>query len=347
MINFLPVQAISYDAFYFSTNLTTVTMDDHLASIGASAFASCSSLMNITIPNGVISISNSAFSLCSQLRVITLDSGVTSIGNLIFEGCSNLTAINVDPENPAYSSVGGVLFDKNQTTLLAFPGGVSGNYTIPGSVTNIGTNAFYESVLSSVTIPDSVRVIGTAAFENCSSLTNITIPNSVNSIGCGAFYSCTNLASVTIGSGVTNIAGHAFASCTGLKTVYFLGNAPTLGGFYASSYVFPYSAIGYFLPGSNFIEYSDYNYGGLRLIPWPSPYPVIGNGQFANPCGEIEFDFVVYWATNRSIVIEAATNLANPVWTPVETDTLENGLVYFSDYRWTNHPNRFYRVTSP
>jgi hypothetical protein len=155
---------------------------------------------------------------------------------------------------------------------------------------------------------------------------------------------------VTIGSGVTNIADEAFAN-SGLKTVYFLGNAPTLGGSYASFNVFPYFTTGYFPPGSDFIEYAEYNYGGysyggLRLLPWPSPNPVIGNGAFENPCGTIEFDFVVFWATNRTVVIEATTNLANPVWTPVSTNTFSGGLSYFSDYGWTNHPNRFYRVTA-
>jgi hypothetical protein len=47
------------------------------------------------------------------------------------------------------------------------------------------------------------------------------------------------------------------------------------------------------------------------------------------------------------VVVEASTNLANPVWSPVGTNTLTGGASYFSDPRWTNYPARFYRLRSP
>ena len=50
--------------------------------------------------------------------------------------------------------------------------------------------------------------------------------------------------------------------------------------------------------------------------------------------------------TNASVVVEAATNLANPVWIPVSTNTLTSGTNYFSDPQWTNYPERFYRAAS-
>ncbi len=45
--------------------------------------------------------------------------------------------------------------------------------------------------------------------------------------------------------------------------------------------------------------------------------------------------------------VEAATNLASPVWRPVGTNTLTNGSASFSDPGWTNLPRRFYRLRSP
>jgi len=50
---------------------------------------------------------------------------------------------------------------------------------------------------------------------------------------------------------------------------------------------------------------------------------------------------------DQVVVVEAATNLANPAWTPVGTNTLIGGSSYFSDSRWTNYPGRFYRVRTP
>jgi len=46
-------------------------------------------------------------------------------------------------------------------------------------------------------------------------------------------------------------------------------------------------------------------------------------------------------------VVEACTNLTNPVWIPVATNALSNGTNYFSDAQWTNYPYRFYRVSEP
>jgi hypothetical protein len=86
-----------------------------------------------------------------------------------------LTTISVDESNQNYSSSDGVLFNKDKTTLMQFPGGKTGSYTIPNSVTTIGERAFSGcSGLTSVTIPESVITIGDGAFYNCTGLTTVT-----------------------------------------------------------------------------------------------------------------------------------------------------------------------------
>src|SRR5207253_323589 len=99
--------------------------------------------------------------------------------------------------NSAYSSVDGVLFNKSQTTLIQYPWGRAGSYTIPNGITSIYQEPFY----------------------GCTSITGITIGNAVGSIGDFAFAYCTSLASVTIGSGVTNIGASAFRDCTSLTSI--------------------------------------------------------------------------------------------------------------------------------
>jgi hypothetical protein len=59
------------------------------------------------------------------------------------------------------------------------------------------------------------------------------------------------------------------------------------------------------------------------------------------------FGFTVTGASNLIIVVEACTDLANPAWIPVGTNTLTDGSSYFSDPQSANHPARFYRVCSP
>ena len=134
----------------------------------------------------------------SSILSVIISDGVTSIENNAFNGCSSLRSINVDSNNPNYSSVDGVLFNKDQTTLIQYPiGNTRSEYTIPNSVTSIGGSAFwYCSSLTSITIPNSVISIGEYAFFYCKSLTSVTIGNSVTSIGGDAFRSCFSLASI-------------------------------------------------------------------------------------------------------------------------------------------------------
>ncbi|MGM9946705.1 leucine-rich repeat domain-containing protein [Floccifex sp.] len=137
-----------------------------VTTIGTSAFSGCSSLSNVTIENGIKSIGLCAFLNCEQLTNIIIPASVTLIDDTAFNGCTSLKNIEVEDFNEVYSSVNGILFNKNQTELIRYPQGITEtSYSIPVSVTSIGGYAFH----------------------NCNNLTNITIPNGVTSIGYFAF----------------------------------------------------------------------------------------------------------------------------------------------------------------
>jgi autotransporter-associated beta strand protein len=167
--------------------------------IGERAFYNNAAMTGVTIPAGVTSIGNLAFMLCHGLTSVTIPASVNSIEDQAFSDCSDLLVITVIEENPAYSSLDGVLFNKNRTTLLQYPGGKSDAYTIPVGVVIIGQNAFQSCTgLTTITIPDSVTLIQGAAFYGCTGLSSISIPASVVGIGFGAFNRCTNVLAITV-----------------------------------------------------------------------------------------------------------------------------------------------------
>jgi len=202
------VAGIGNNAFSSCTNLVSLTIPGSVTSIGSGAFDHCTRLASLTISNGVASIGDSAFAACASLTKVTIPNSVTSLGNAAFAACTRLNAITVGALNPAYSSVAGVLFNKSQTTLLAYPAGKAGStYAITNSVTSIGS----------------------AAFQACAGLAKVTIPNSVTNIGDFAFAACAGLAKITIPNSVASLGGDAFAACTNLTGIYFQGDAPGVG----------------------------------------------------------------------------------------------------------------------
>lgn len=59
------------------------------------------------------------------------------------------------------------------------------------------------------------------------------------------------------------------------------------------------------------------------------------------------FGFDIIGTAKIPIVVEASTNLAGTNWTPVETCSLTNDLIRFSDPQWSNYPARFYQIGAP
>jgi len=202
----------------------------------------------------------SSLSLTSSITAIgKCPCGRTETADLWDELWNSITAINVDAANTVFSSENGVLYDKNKTTLIRYPPGKKGAFTIPDSVTNIGWlggafnnctkltainvdagNSTYssqdgvlydkaktkiiqipEGITGNVTIPNSVTSIGGWAFVGCTKLTSITIGNGVTSIEEGTFLGCTGLISVTIPASVTSIGNIAFLDCISLTSVTF------------------------------------------------------------------------------------------------------------------------------
>ena len=153
----------------------TGDMADYTGSTYVPWFTLIGSVKSIVIEEGVASLGSLAFANCYLVTSIEIPNSVTIIDASAFLGCSSLTSISVKSGNTYYSSENGVLFNKDKTTLVRYPIGKQGVYSIPTSVIGIGTAAFNGcSGLTSVTIPDGVTSIGNYAFAGCTGLKSIT-----------------------------------------------------------------------------------------------------------------------------------------------------------------------------
>ena len=168
----------------------------------------------------VVSIGQCAFHSCANLTLVNIPNSVLSIGNAAFYNCTNLTDINVVESNQYFSSINGVLFNKEQTVLLKYPSGKSElSYAIPQSVTEIGESSFSLSCnLTTIDVSNGVVSIENSAFAQCPKLSSVTM-SSVKSIGNSAFYECRQLVSVIMGEYVTNIGMFAFYNCYRMASV--------------------------------------------------------------------------------------------------------------------------------
>lgn len=275
-------------AFHACTNLKSIIIPDTVTSIGDNAFYGCGALESIeislnnpiyyskqgvlynkekkelvaypsgkadtafSIPDGVVSIGNNAF-YNGYLTDVSLPDSIARIGESAFSNCSSLSKIEVSAGNKSFSSEQGVLYNKDKTSLIAYPRGITDSaFVIPSSVKRIESGAFsmcmnladiilpsgLESIgqssfvfcsIESINIPDGVISIGNAAFNLCYKLTDVILPASVTSIGNFAFQGCSSLNSINLPEGIDSIGDRAFYNCRSLTSISLPAGVTSIG----------------------------------------------------------------------------------------------------------------------
>ena len=196
-----------------------------------------------TIPAFVVRIEAGAF-IESNLPSITIPSTVDLATGALRS--TYIQSIIVDPGHTQFVGIDGVLFSKDEKTLIQFPGGKvlpGGIYNLPEQVTTLGFGAFAESfllrevhlsdkitalpsqafrfctALERVTGLEEVLSIGNQAFDNCHALQHFELPKKLTSIGVAAFLDCESLSgNIEIPKGVTTIGRAAFGGCLGVES---------------------------------------------------------------------------------------------------------------------------------
>ena len=284
------------DDYMFWNMSRLKTLDLPKSTKRISGIRGCDNLTQIIVPDGCETVEriNGA-----KLEYIYIPKSVTYI-RLLWGGIGPcFKAFDVDPNNPSYKSIDGVLYSKDESVLMKYPQCISGSYTISENTETISDYAFEDAMLSSIMIPSSVKSIGDGAFRGCKQLNSVVVPNSVRTVGSFAFEDCVNLETVilsdkqeilqyktfsgciklkaiTIGTSLNSIGVDAFAKLNSLQAIYVSEQNAS----YASSNCVLYSK-----DLKTIVRYPSGKYSQSFAVP--DNVEVIGDYAFAN-CSKIQ-----------------------------------------------------------
>ncbi len=204
------------------------TVPNTVEKIGSYSFRSAK-LSAVILSDNVETIDFAGFEYMANLEQVTVSENLTSFGESSFIGCDKLTSFIVNDNNKNYSSIDGVLYNKNQTELVRYPQAKTTDlYTIPDSVQTIGYQAFFSADIKEIEIPISVTEIMSGAFQD-SSLSSIHIPDGITTIASDTFRADSKLANVSLPDSIQSIGDNAFGGCNSLTNFTISKNVTSIG----------------------------------------------------------------------------------------------------------------------
>jgi len=254
------LETLEAELFKNCSVLNNIVIPDKVKSIGESAFCNCYLITDIVIPDSVTVIGNKAFQSCKALTSVAMGNGVRNIEKNAFYLCNKLTDVSAksigawlaisfaDPSaNPTRYSKSLYINDELMTSLV-IPQGITtiNDYafymvssietiTFPETISNVGSNAFYEVSPDKLYINDlngwlnidfangdaNPTADTTAIYFNNEPVKNLIIPEGVEVIKPYSFYRAAVLESISLPSTLKEIGNRAFTSCKGLKSISF------------------------------------------------------------------------------------------------------------------------------
>lgn len=223
------VKSIGASAFTGS-RIQTVTIPSSVTNIGTKAFENSKYLTDIyfDVDEGdELLVGDGAFNGCTALKSLTIPARYKAFSPTVLGDNASIDNVIVADDHETYSSVNGLLCNKDGDTLIYCPSGRRGALRIPAGIRTIGEEAFKDCKnLTSVVIPAFVTKIEKNAFLNCAKLTTVTFAGG-NSLGNAltvaenAFLNCASLSRVTFenNSNVVALGDSAFSGCSRLTSI--------------------------------------------------------------------------------------------------------------------------------
>lgn len=192
--------------------------------VGQDLFASCTGLQHIVLPMDAIAIEKDALKDCSALHSVEVAAAVTAVTPS--SGCKSLESISVSVANTHFVSNDGVLLSAYGKSIVWFPMGKHGNYTLPSTVEAIDDYAFAGCQIERFVFAEGLMRIGKCAFYG-SSVKEVALPGTLRQLPTGTFQKCGSLKIVRIGSGVELLSDYVFDGCP-LTDIYITASVPPI-----------------------------------------------------------------------------------------------------------------------
>lgn len=166
-----------------------------------------------------------------KIKNVVLPNKLNDFPSIVLEKLTNLESVLISKDNPNYTSLNGVLFNKDLSKIVFYPPGKrETEYTVPNSVKEIAVNAFNGSKnLENVYFPNDLNVISSLSFCQCSNLKSVKFPPGLEIVGSFAFANCSSLQNIVLNNGLTYIGYNAFFGCESLSDVMIPDSVKTIG----------------------------------------------------------------------------------------------------------------------
>ncbi|MGN1098627.1 MAG: leucine-rich repeat protein, partial [Clostridia bacterium] len=225
------IKTIGDAAFYGCHNLREVYLPNTLEEIGSYEFLGCYSLNEVIIPDNVKVLGSYLFSNCTSLKKIVVGSGITELPGYFAFGCSSL--VDVDIRGKINSVSEGAFLKCTSLKKLpvlesecSFP---SGRISIDGYSSSV-SSAFSYTAVENMVVPYGWKLDrenGGHMFSGCENLTSVTYY--AEEVCDGMFSCCSNLRTVTLTSSVTVIYDYVFSNCTSLEKIHIPAEVTKIG----------------------------------------------------------------------------------------------------------------------
>ena len=195
-----------------------INIEEGILTLNAYCFKQAVNAENIILPESLQTILSGALRENNKFKKILIGKNVSSISPM-FKLINYAGTVEISEENPYYTIENNILYSKNKKTLICALYQITGSFTVPGTVENIGNLAFDVQGMQEVILESGVKKIDSAAFSQCSNLKKITIPDTVTNMGEDLFERCNNLESIVIDNKEGAISGVPWGAPKGMRAI--------------------------------------------------------------------------------------------------------------------------------